>query len=559
MCHWLKRGATCLVGCLAVLAGLAFVLQEQPPTYDLLIRNALIVDGTGQPAFPGSIAIDDGRIVRVGRMDRPAAATEVLDVRGLAVAPGFIDVHTHADELAERPLAENLVRMGVTSVVAGNCGGSALDVGAALARLKSTGASINFATLIGHNTVRREVMGTAGRAPTPHELERMKALVARALADGAVGFSTGLQYVPGTYAEPDEIVELAKVAAAAGGLYASHMRNEGTHIERAIAETIAVGEAARLPVQISHLKIDAPSRWGASAAALALIDEARRRGVDVKADLYVYTAASSGLSIRFPSWVLEGGQARIVERLKDEATWARIKREMVALLAERGLEDYAFAVVAAYAPNPRYNGKSIRAIAHETRGSPSLEAQLDVLREMLAAGGAAMVYHFMSEDDIVRILRHPQVMIASDSSVLAFGEGVPHPRGYGNNPRVLGRYVRERRVLGLEDAVRKMTALPAEQFGFHDRGKIAPGLAADLVVFDPATVSDQATFERPHQYPVGISAVLVNGVFVVRDGRHTGARPGVPLRSARLRPPERASWPGAARRVFLARSAGEGR
>jgi N-acyl-D-amino-acid deacylase len=548
------RGAPVLL-LLSGLAALAVASRQPSPAYDLLVRNALIVDGTGRPAFRGSIGIRAGRIVQVGTAAEEGRAEEVVDVGGLAVAPGFIDVHTHADDLADRPLAENLVRMGVTSIVAGNCGGSVLDVGGALARLRRSGASVNFATLVGHNTVRREVMGTEDRAPTPLELARMKALVAKAMAEGAVGLSTGLQYVPGTYAEPDELIELAKIAAAAGGLYASHMRNEGTEIERAVAETIAVGEAARCPVQISHLKIDAPSRWGASATALALIDEARRRGLDVRADLYVYTAASSTLGIRFPSWVLEGGQARILERLHDETSWARIKREMVALLRERGLEDYDFAVVAAYRPKPDFNGKSIKTIARETRGSASLDAQLEVMREMLAAGGAAMVYHFMSEDDIGRILRHPQVMIASDSAVLAYGDGVPHPRGYGNNPRVLARYVRERGLLGLEEAVRKMTSLPAEQFDFADRGRIAPGFAADLVVFDPKTVADRATFEQPHQYPAGIPFVLVNGVFVVRDGRHTGARPGVVLRSARQRAPSHGSWPPPHRRVFLANPA----
>lgn len=534
------------------LAGLAFVGQTRRPAFDLLIRHALIIDGTGRPGFPGAIAVAEGRIVRVGAVESDAVAAEELDVRGLAVAPGFIDVHTHADDLADRPLAENLVRMGVTSIVAGNCGGSALDVGGALAQLRAKGAAVNFATLIGHNTVRREVMGTAHRRPTAAELARMKALIQQAMADGAVGFSTGLQYVPGSYADADEIVELAKVAAAQGGLYASHMRNEGTEIERAVRETIAVGEAARTPVQISHLKIDAPSRWGASAAALALIDEARRRGLEVRADQYVYTAASSGLGIRFPSWVLEGGQSRIVERLKDEATWARIKREMVALIRERGLTDYEFAVVAAYLPNPRYNGKSVKTIAAETRGSTSLDAQLEVMREMLAAGGAAMVYHFMSEDDIGRILRHPQVMIASDSAVLPYGEGVPHPRGYGNNPRVLARYVREHGLLSLEEAVRKMTSLPADQFGFADRGRLAPGFAADLVVFDPQTVADRATFDAPHQYPTGIPFVLVNGVFVVREERLTGARPGIVLRSARQRAASQLRGPFPARQVFLA-------
>ncbi|HXH06295.1 MAG TPA: amidohydrolase family protein, partial [Vicinamibacterales bacterium] len=284
--------------------------------------------------------------------------------------------------------------------------------------------------------------------------------------------------------------------------------------------------AAGARVQISHLKVDSPSRWGASAAALALIDEARRSGVDVRADQYAYTAASSTLGIRFPSWVLEGGPDKIRARLDDPALWPRIRDEMRAMLAERGLRDLSFATVAAYAKDPSLNGLTVPEVARRLTGSDTLEAQLEAARRMLREGGASMVYHFMSEEDVERIMRHPEVAIASDASLPVFGEGVPHPRGYGNNPRVLGRYVRERRILPLEEAVRKMTSLPAGHFRFERRGRIALGYAADLVVFDPARVADTATFEKPHAYPTGIPHVVVNGVVVVRDGHHTGARPG---------------------------------
>jgi N-acyl-D-amino-acid deacylase len=442
------------------------------------------------------------------------------------VAPGFIDVHTHADDLAEKPAAENFVRMGVTTIVAGNCGSSAVDVAGALGQIRTSGASLNFATLVGHNSVRREVMGTERRPPTADELQRMKMLVTRAMAEGAVGFSTGLQYVPGTYAETAEILELARAASARGGLYATHMRNEGTELEKAVAEAIAIGEAASCPVEISHLKVDSPRRWGASEKALAMIDEARERGLDVRADQYAYTAASSNLGIRLPSWVLEGGQDAINKRLDDPATWERIKSETIALFSERGFTDLSFAVVASYAADPSYNGRSIRQIAETVKGSAAVDAQLEVVRTMMREGGASMVYHLMSEDDIARIMRHPQVSIASDSWVLVPGQGVPHPRGYGNNPRVLGRYVRELGILSLEEAVRKMTSLPAGHFGFARRGTIAGGYAADLVIFDPARIGDPSTYDRPHQHAAGVRDVLVNGVPVVRDGRYTGARPG---------------------------------
>jgi N-acyl-D-amino-acid deacylase len=369
-------------------------------------------------------------------------------------------------------------------------------------------------------------MGTDRRPPTSAELERMKMLVARAVSDGAVGFSTGLQYVPGTYAETPEIVELVRAAARQGGLYATHLRNEGTELEKAVAEAIAIGEAASCPVEISHLKVDSPRRWGASDRALGMIDDARERGIDVRADQYAYTAASSSLGIRLPSWVLEGGQDAINSRLDDPATWEKIKAETIALFTERGFTDLSFAVVASYPEEPSYHGKSIRQIAETVKGSGSVDAQLEVVRTMMRAGGASMVYHLMSEDDITRIMRHPHVSFASDSWVLAPGQGVPHPRGYGNTARVLGRYVRELAVIPLEEAIRKMTSLPADHFGFAGRGRITSGAAADLVIVDRATVRDPATYDRPHQYAAGIRHVLVNGVLVVKDGEFTGARPG---------------------------------
>lgn len=363
----------------------------------------------------------------------------------------------------------------------------------------------------------------------------MKSLVWKAMADGAIGLSTGLEYVPGTYAQTPEIIELASVAVNAGGIYASHMRNEGTALEQAIAETIHVGELTGGRVEISHLKVDSPARWGTSARALALIDAARAKGTDVGADQYAYTAAGSSLSIRFPSWVLEGGQARIAERLNTPATWQQIKTEMAATLAQRGLRDLAFAVVAMYPPDRSLNGLSMRQVALRMSGADSADAQLEAAREMLLDGGASMVYHLMSDDDVDRIMRHPQIAIASDAGVIAYGEGVPHPRGYGNNARVLGTYVRTRRVLSLEAAIRKMTSLPATHFRIPARGTIRPGYAADLVIFDPSAIADNATFASPHAYASGVSYVFVNGVAVVNGGAQTDARPGQVIANSLLR------------------------
>ncbi len=505
---------------------------KSEPEVDLIIKNATVVDGTGAPGVPADVAVANGRIVRVGP-SLELRARETLDATGLVVAPGFIDVHTHADKLAAKPLAENFIRMGVTSVVAGNCGSSPVDVGEALAAIEKETAAVNFATLIGHNSVRREVMGKEQRAPTAEELQQMKELVAKGMDEGAVGFSTGLQYVPGTYADTEEIIELASPAGERAGIYTSHMRNEGTEIEAAIREALTVGEESGCRVEISHLKIDSQTHWGLSSEALALIDQARDRGLEVQADQYAYTAASSNLGIRFPSWVLEGGEDQVNERLDDEATWQRIKQEMKGLLAERGFEDLSFAVVANHEADPSVNGLSIKEIAEARKGSGSLDNQLEVAREMLRAEGAGMVYHLMSEEDVERIMRHPYVGVASDASINTLGEGVPHPRGYGNNARVLGHYVREKKVISLEEAVRKMTSLPARHFRFADRGLVAEGYAADLVLFDANQVAATATFEDPHAYAAGIPHVLVNGVFVVRDGQTTGARPGQVLRSSR--------------------------
>ena len=508
----------------AVIAGGA-----QQPAFDLVIANARIVDGTGAPGRRGDVGIRDGKIARIGRISA-AEARERLDVNGLVLAPGFIDVHTHADDVASRPLAENFIRMGVTSIVAGNCGSSAVAVGEALDRIREATVAVNFATLVGHNSVRSNVMGSAERDPTVDELARMKVLVFKAMAEGAVGFSTGLQYVPGTYSKPNEILELARVAANEGGLYATHMRNEGTALEDAVTESIRVARTLDMPLQISHLKVDSPSRWGASAAALKLIDDARARGVKVQADQYAYTAGSSSLSIRFPAWALEGGSAQVRARLQDTDTWARIKKEMQALYTERGFTDLSWAAVASYRADPSLNGLTMKQVAEKLSGSGTADAQLEAARTLMIGGGASMVYHFMGEDDIARIMRHPTVSFASDSGVLQPGNGVPHPRGYGNNARVLAEYVRERKVVPLEEAIRKMTSLPAAFFGFVDRGVIKEGAAADLVVFDPATVKDEATYAAPHAYATGIPHVLVNGVFVVRDGKATGARPGQILR-----------------------------
>ncbi|HYE66949.1 MAG TPA: amidohydrolase family protein, partial [Pyrinomonadaceae bacterium] len=373
--------------------------------------------------------------------------------------------------------------------------------------------------------------GLEDRAPTLEELRQMETLVEQGMKDGAVGLSTGLIYVPGTYAKTDEVVALARVVARHGGLYATHMRNEGEGVVEAINEAIRIGEQAGLPVEISHFKISSKRLWGQSHLTLGLVRDARARGLAVTVDQYAYTASSTSLDSLLPSWALAGGREEGKKRLADAPTRERIVREMKDTLKKSGFKDYAYAMVANHSANPALNGKSIAEITKQVRGKQDVNAQLEQIFEMYAAGGAGMVYHKMSEEDVSRIMREPFTMIAADSSVRRFGEGVPHPRGYGNNARVLGHYVRELRLLTLEDAIRKMSSLPAQTFGLRDRGLVREGYAADLVIFDDNSIIDRATYSQPHQYPVGISHVIVNGEAVLADGQMTAARPGTALAS----------------------------
>ncbi len=512
----------------------AFLWQQSPAgsqavTYDLVVTNARIVDGSGNPWFRADVAIKGGRIVRIGRI-APEVATKSIDAKGQILAPGFIDVHTHVESIYNLPAAENFVRMGVTSLITGNCGSSTTDVGQFLGRIEQKPLAVNLGTLVGHGSVRSKVLGLVDRGPTADELKQMEGVVEQAMKEGAVGLSTGLIYVPGTFAKTDEIVALARVAGRFGGVYATHMRNEGDKVADAIRESIQIGEEAGLPVEISHFKISNKKLWGQTPMTLGLVREARARGVTVTVDQYAYTASSTSLSARMPSWLHAGGFEEAKKRLADKATRERVISDMKEALKRSGFKDYSFAVVASYSPDKSFNGKSIAEITKEVRNKKDVTSQIEQIIEMYEAGGAGMIYHGMSEDDVKRIMQEPFTMIASDSGVRQVDDSVPHPRGYGNNARVLGRYVREMKLISLEDAIRKMTSLPAQTFGLRDRGMIREGFAADIVIFDENTIADQATFDKPHQYPLGISYVVVNGTVVLSNNQMTEARPGVALR-----------------------------
>jgi N-acyl-D-amino-acid deacylase len=492
------------------------------------LRNARVIDGAGNPWFHASVAVSGGRIAAIGPLT-DASATRVIDVHGRMVAPGFIDVHTHVEGNVERnPRGDNFLLDGVTTVITGNCGSSELNLTTWFDKLEKLGLGLNVGSLVGHNSVRREVMGGANRAASPEEIRKMQALVDRAMREGAVGFSTGLEYVPGVYSNTAEVVALAKAAAAHGGVYASHMRDEGIHEIEAITEAVNVGREAGMPVEISHLKIDRRRVWGASDQSLALIEKFRREGVDVTADQYPYDRASTNLGIRLPAWALADG--KIKERLADPATHRKIAAEMKQMLADMGEPDYGFATVARFPSNPAYEGKTIPEIRAMTKHEPGLDGELETIFDLMNAGGAGMIYRLMGEADIERIMRYPNTAIASDGGVVEFGAGNPHPRSYGTNARVLAEYVRTRGVLTLEDAIRRMTSLPARTFRLQDRGLVQVGIAADLVVFDPARVEDKATFAKPHQYSTGFDLVLVNGKIAVEDGKLTAVRAGRTLR-----------------------------
>jgi N-acyl-D-amino-acid deacylase len=373
----------------------------------------------------------------------------------------------------------------------------------------------------------------------------MESIVEQGMKDGAVGLSTGLIYVPGTYAKTDEIVALARVAGRYGGLYATHMRNEGDKVADAIRESIQIGEQAGLPVEISHFKISNKKLWGQSPMTLGLVREARARGLVVTVDQYAYTASSTSLDSRLPSWLRAGGLDEAKKRLADKATRERAINDTKDALKRSGFKDYSFAVVASYEPDKSFNGKSIAEITKEVKKKSDVTSQIEQMLEMYEAGGAGMIYHGMGEDDVKRIMQEPFTMIASDSGVRQIDESVPHPRGYGNNARVLGRYVRELKLITLEDAIRKMTSLPAQTFGFRDRGLIREGFAADFVIFDENTIIDQATFDKPHQYPLGISYVIVNGAPVIDNNQMTAVRSGVALRGSGYIPSNFASRVGA--------------
>lgn len=521
---------------------------------DLVLKNGRIVDGTGNPWYRGDVGIRGGEIAAVGRVTAKAHAE--MDLGGKVISPGFIDAHCHSDlMLLDHPESEIKLQQGVTSELIGNCGIAPAPLSPDSAELLKSYVSPvlgttqktwswntvsdyvevvsgcrpaeNVATLVGHGSLRIAVMGFENRPASAEELERMKSLLREGMEAGAVGLSIGLMYAPGSYTPKEELAELCKVLPEQGGLLATHIRGEGNSLLASLEEVIWVAEAAGVPLHVSHLKAAGRSSWGKVRRAMELLEAARERGLDVTCDVYPYTAGSTTLTSLLPPWVLEGGIPRALERLSDIDTRKRIRKELEKeregwdnLVASTGWDS----VYISSAGAPDLEGKHLARIAEERSREPA-ECMMDLLLEN--AGEVGIVFFHMDEEDVEQVVAWERSLIASDS--LHCGAEKPHPRLYGTFPRLIAKYARERGVLTLEQAVRKMTSFPAQRFGFDRRGLIAPGYVADLVVFDPAEIRDIADYENPKRYPTGISSVLVGGHRVIEDGVHLGTRAGVVL------------------------------
>ncbi len=520
--------------------------------YDLLITGGTVVDGTGTAAFEADVAVKNGYIVKTGKIgDVPAIRK--LNAKGLIVSPGFIDIHTHSDwTLLQDGSAQSAIRQGATTHVVGNCGESPAPIkqpshksgptfetySGFLNFLKDKGISINICGLVGHNTIRAYVMGMGNRQPNVLEMTSMKNLVAEAMRSGAVGISTGLVYPPGMYSKTAEIVELARVVAKRGGIYATHMRGEASTLVDSVAEALEIGRKAKLPVQISHHKAAGKENWGKTKQTLKMVEEANRKGQVVRVDVYPYRAGSAGLKQLVPPWAHEGGVEKMLERLKNGALRHKIAHDMTI-----GCEDWPnfFRIdwadiqiaQAATEKNQKWVGKTIADLA-EAKGCLGVDACIDLLIEENAE--VRMINFIMDENEVQRVLKHPLSIIGSDGRAVspAISKGKPHPRYYGCFPRVLGHYCRDLKLFSLETAINKMTGMPAEQLALGDRGILKAGNAADITIFDFNKIIDKATFRAPHQYPAEIDSVIVNGQLVVHQGEHLGIRPGQILHSQRM-------------------------
>lgn len=535
----LRRAASLALSALLVLLPLEGTARAQTAEYDIVIRNGRVLDGAGNPWIAADVAIKDGKFVRIGKVF--GEGKREIDATGRYVSPGWIDMlDASGGVLMRNPLAESKLQMGVTTGISGEGGTPvpAEKIAEYFAGLEKSGIGMNFATYYSATQARVAVLGQEARDPTPQELDKMKSIVETAMKGGALGISTALIYPPASYSKTEQLVELAKVAGRYGGVYTSHIRGEGAELIEAISEAIEIGEKGGLPVEIYHLKAAYQPGWGTlMRKAGETIEAARSRGVDVAADMYVYTAGGTGLSAVIPAWASEGGNEKLLERLRDPAIRARLKNEIKTgspgwwniVEASGGWENIVL-VSAQNEANKKFEGKNLAQIAKEWNKDPA-DAAFDLV-EQGRGGRVSALYYMMSEDDVATGIKYPWVSFGSDAAaspelVDPNTAGMGHPRGYGNFPRVIARYVREKKVLTLPDAIRKMTSWPATRLRIPSRGVIKEGMWADVVIFDLETIEDRATYEYPFRTPQGIDYVMVNGQVVIEKGKHTGAKPGM--------------------------------
>ena len=526
--------------------------------FDLVIIGAEIIDGSGRPAFRADVGVRNQRIACIGDL-HIAKARSVIQADGLTIAPGFIDVHTHIERNFKPDaafLAPNFLRQGVTTVITGNCGRSFLEIDKFFKQLEANGSNVNVATLIGHNTIRSSVMKQRPRVPSNSEMGKLEDLVDRAMRDGALGLSTGLVYVPGTFAKKDEISRLARIVAKVNGSYVSHIRDEGSKGREALEEAISIGQKTGVHVHVSHFKAQGPNQWGSAQSRLNLVQAANDRGAVVSLDQYPYAASSTGLAVLLPSWLSDSDFAAAKKKLQDPTTRRRVRDEMLVQLKRNGWKDYAFAKIAYYQFDQSLVGLSIAEITRkrtsqslashvavvrsslihseikdQTATENDVERQAETVMDLFSHGGAQMVFFDMSEDDVQTIMKDPRVMFGSDSGVREENPLVlPHPRGMGTFPRILGLYAREKGLFSLEEAVRRMTSLPAATFNLKGRGLILENNWADLVIFDRRTIIDAATFEKPFSPPRGVEYVIVNGSVALDHDQISKSLPGVAIK-----------------------------
>ena len=522
--------------CLFICIGISLLNCDNSPQYDLLVKNGTVYDGSLNPPKKMDIGVVGDQIIFVGQTPSNRALN-IVDAKGLVISPGFIDTHTHLDpydNLISNSNAESQVRQGVTTSIGGPDGNGVplqFTMKQFLDTLEVVGVGINMGFMAGHNKIRKKVMGLDNREPTPEELDQMKSMVSQAMDEGAFGLSTGLKYLPGNFAKLNEVISLSKDAAEKGGVYSTHLRDEGIEIMAAIEETIEISQKANIPVILTHHKVIGKPMWGKSSTTLDRVNKAKNKGVKIFIDQYPYNASHTGLSVLIPAWARAGGQKMFKKRLADPKLYERIKSDIIFnLLNDRGGKDLRRVQFARVKWNTELEGKTLHDWITQEGKEPTIENGAEYVIKGQLNGGASCIYHAMDEKDVEKIMQHPLTMIASDGRLSSPGVGHPHPRAYGTFPRVLGRYVREKKLLSLEEAIYKMTLFPAQTYGIENRGQIKVGMKADIVIFDANKIQDKATFIDPHQYPEGIHYVLINGELAVDKGEYINSLNGEVLR-----------------------------